>query len=99
MPFQLAGIRVERNDAVTVKVVAEPRGPVPVRRRIAGAEEHEVRFLVVGAGIPDADAAGLPRLAGPGLVAVLARSRNRVEAPRLLAALRVVGGDEAAYRR
>ena len=98
VPLQLAGVGVERDDAVAVQVVAEPRAAVPVGRRIAGAEEHEVRLGVVGAGVPDAGAAGLPRLARPGLVARLAGTGNRVEAPDLLAGLRVERRDVAADR-
>ncbi len=98
VPLQLAGVGVERDDAVAVEVVAKPRRAVPVRRRVAGAEEHEVRLGIVGARVPHADAAGLPRVARPGLVARLAGSGNRVEAPDFLAGLRIERRDVAADR-
>ena len=76
VPLQLAGVDVERDDAVAIEVVAPARAAVPVGRRIAGAEEHEIRLRIVGARVPHADAAGLPRVAGPRLVARLALARE-----------------------
>ena len=87
VPLQLAGVGVERDDAVAVQVVAETLAAVPVGRGIAGAEVDEVRLGVVRAAVPDAGAAGLPRVARPRLVAGLALAGDRVEAPDFFAGL------------
>ena len=108
MPFQLAGVGVERDDRIGVEVVAWPLRAVVVGAGVADAPIRQVELRIVGAGHPDRAAAVLPgvgiaealrvgfgqRL--PRLVAGLAGRRNRVEAPCLLAGRRVVGGDEAA---
>ena len=96
IPLQLAGIGVERDDAVAVQVVAEPHAAVPIRRGVAGAPEREIRLGIVGGRVPDRGAALAPRVAGPRVVAGLAWRRDRVEAPSLLARLRVERGDVAA---
>ncbi len=42
MPFQFAGIGIERDGAVGIEVVAGPRIAVPVGRRIAGTPDDQV---------------------------------------------------------
>ena len=96
MPLQLARVRIERDDAVAVEVVAEARAAVPVGRGVAGAEVDEVRLRVVRAAVPHAGAARLPRVAGPRLVAGLALAGDRVEAPDLPAVFRVERRDVPA---
>ena len=96
VPLQLARVGVEREHAVAVEVVAEPVAAVPVGRRIAGAEEHEVRLGIVGARVPDGGAAFLPRVARPRVVAGLAGPGNRVDAPHFLAGRRVERRDDPA---
>src|SRR6185503_20259068 len=92
----LAGVDVERDDAVAVEVVAEPAAAVPVGRRVTRAPEREVRLGIVRGGVPDRGAARAPRVAGPRVVAGLAGARDRVEAPNFLARLRVERRDVAA---
>src|SRR5207244_4210992 len=57
---------------------------------------RQVQRRIVRAGHPDRSAAVLPRLARPCLAASLAGAGNRVEAPELAAALRIIGGDKSA---
>src|SRR5690606_36836186 len=95
-PLELAGVDVEHDDGVAVEVVAEPDAAVPVRCGIAGAPEREIRHRVVGPGVPHRGPAGLPRIAGRRLVARLAGPWDRIEAPHLLAGLRVERGDVCA---
>src|SRR4029077_6762608 len=59
--------------------------------RIAGSPNGELVDRVVGSGLPQAAAAGLPGvvLVLPGLAAGLARLRDRVPAPQLIAGARV----------
>src|SRR5204862_752701 len=81
------------------EVVALARVAVVVGPGVAGAEEDEVLLRIVGAGHPDRSAAALPRVAAGRPTAAADRivgRRDRVEAPRPLAGLRVVGVDEAA---
>ena len=91
VPRQLAGGDVERDDRVRVQVVARPELRVVDRERVAGADDVKILRRVVGPGLPDAAAAGLP-----GVVIVLPRSaarvaglRHRVPAPQLRAAVDV----------
>ena len=60
VPGELAGLDVERDRRVGVEVVARPRLRIVDRKRIAGAPRCELGRGVVGAGLPDAAAAGLP---------------------------------------
>src|SRR5207247_1877491 len=95
MAPDLAGVGVERDDGRRVEVVAgmHVAGPWP---RVAGPPEREIELRIVVRGEPDRDAAGLPRVAFPRVVTRLARSRDRVGLPGLLAVARVEGGDVAA---
>src|SRR5262249_25848965 len=56
----------------------------------------EVQLRVIRPGDPCGRAAGLPAIAAPRFIARLARCGNRIEAPRALARLRIVGVDETA---
>ena len=96
VPFELAGVAIERHERTGVEVVAAARIGIPVGTGIADAPVDQVGFGIVGAGDPGGAAAGLPGVAGPGFVAGFAGSGNGVEAPRAAAGLRVVGIDEAA---
>src|SRR5262249_30974128 len=86
VPHAPAGRRLEADEAVREQFVARPTAAiVVVRGRAEG--QIDVAELLVGAHdrphVHPAD--GAPRLAGPGLVAELARPRNRVEDPALRA--------------
>ena len=91
MPLHLAGRDVERDDRVRVEVVARTELRVVDRERVAGAEDVEVLCGIVGAGLPDAAAAGLPGvvIVLPRLAAGVARLGHRVPAPQLVAGVDV----------
>ena len=95
VPFQLARVGVERHHRVRVQVVAWAHVAIPVRSRISHAPIGQVQFGIVRPRDPDRPAAALPRIAGPRFVARFARTGNRVEAPDLVAILRVQRHDEA----
>ena len=57
MPFELAGVGIEREDAIGVEVVARTNGAVEIRGRIAGAPLQSVEPRVIGAGHPGGAAA------------------------------------------
>ena len=65
VPDDLAIVGVNRQRGGGVEVVALAQVAVP-RRRIAGAEEDQVGFRVIGAAQPGGAAAGLPQVARPG---------------------------------
>src|SRR4029077_5768592 len=95
-PGPLPGGRVERDQGVRVQVVTGTVGAVEVRGGGSrGRVEDPARFVqghsrpVVGA------AAVLPGVAGPRLVARLARMRDGVEGPAPLARADVEGADVA----
>ena len=96
VPFELAGIGVERDHAIAIEVVAGAMVAIPIGTGIADAPVGEIEIGIVGARDPDGGAAGLPGIAGPGFVAGFARAGDGVEAPGFLAGRGVVGGDETA---
>src|SRR5437899_6519861 len=95
MTRDLAGGGVERDHSRRVEVVAGMHVARP-RRRVARPPERQVELRIIVRGEPDRDAAGLPRLAFPGVMPRLARARDRVGLPDRLAVARVEGGDVAA---
>src|SRR5439155_14913366 len=101
IPGELAGFNVERDDRVRVQVVAGTRLRVVDRDRVAGAPDRQLRRGIVRADLPQAAAAGLPRVVGvlPRLAAGIARLRHDVPAPQLVAGTRVERGDPAARLR
>src|SRR5262249_33083124 len=82
-----AGVDIDRDHRVGIEVVARARCGVVLRDRIAGAPDGELGRGIVGPRLPQATAAGLPGvvLVLPGLAAGLARLRNRIPAPQLIA--------------
>ena len=88
-------VDVERDHGGRVEVVARSHVAHP-RRAVAGTPEAQVELGIVVGGQPDRDAASLPRVTRPRVVAALARSRDRVRLPRRLAVVGVEGGDVAA---
>src|SRR5690606_28486624 len=103
VPDQLAGVGVQRQRRVGVEDVAVTRATddLGVRDGHAGAVVDEAQFRVVRAGGPRGRTpAALGRHAVPrGLDLGVVRVDERVEAPQLLTAVRVVGRDEAAAGR
>src|SRR6202043_3025768 len=71
---------------------------IHLRYRIAGAPDGETGRRIVGAGLPDAAAAGLPGicLVLPGFAARLARLGYHIPAPQLVAGLGVERREPAA---
>ena len=66
------------------------------RRGVAGAPVREVELGIVVASEPDGHAAGLPGVAGPGVVSWLARAGDGVGPPHLLPGARVERRDVPA---
>src|SRR5262245_22451460 len=96
MPLALAGLQIDRDDALSEEVVAGTVAAVFVNRRCFHRQVHEAGFRIDGDLRPHADvAAPLPRSLLPGVVAEFARSRNRIELPELLARADIEGADEA----
>src|SRR5882672_8867217 len=98
VPDELAGIDIERHDGVRVEIVARSRLRIVDRDRISGAPDGEPVGRIVGAGLPQPAAAGLPcvGLVLPGLAAGLAGLWDDVPAPQLVAGPRVETGEPAA---
>src|SRR5882672_42033 len=97
MPLQLSGVRIQREHAIGVEIIAGPRAAIEIRRRITRAPVQRVEFGVVGSRHPSGAAATQIRIAWPTFRAGLARAWNGPEAPGQLAGLGVEGGKEAAY--
>src|SRR4051812_18673039 len=98
MPAVLPCRRVERENRGGEKVVAGTRGGKPVRCGVAGGEVEQPELRVDCGCLPDGCAAVLPGVAGrrPRVMADLAGTGNRVEAPVFLAGLGIEGGEPAA---
>ena len=91
VPLELAGGDIEGDGAVGVEVVAGAELGVVAGERITGADDVQVGLGIVGPGLPDAAAAGLPGVVvvRPGLAAGLARLGHDIPAPQLLAGVDV----------
>src|SRR6516225_2091357 len=87
VPRQLAVFDVQRNDRVRIEIVARPRLRVVLGNRIAGSPDRQLARRIIRAGLPEAASAGLPRvvLVLPGFAAGLARFRDGIPAPELVA--------------
>src|SRR6202008_3556871 len=85
VPRDLAGGRLQRDDAGGVEIVALAVLTIEIRGRVAGAPVDQVQLRIVGAVHPWRAPAVHPAVALPGVVAFLARPRNDVEPPALLA--------------
>ena len=99
VPAVRARLHVERHDRRREQVVALAHGAVEVGARVRGGEVEEAELGVDGRRLPHGAAAVLPDVVvlRPGLVAALARARDRVEGPEQLAVLRVVRLHAAAH--
>ena len=83
MPFALAGFQIDAHEALGKQVVAGPMAAVVIRCRRLDRQIDEAELFVHADLRPHAHVAvECPRIVLPGLVAVLAGIRNRVEAPQ-----------------
>ena len=96
IPFQLAGIRIERDHGTAIEIVAPALVAVPVRTGISDAPISQVEIRIVGTRHPHGSAPSLPRIASPGFVARLARARDGVKSPNFFARFHIVGRQETA---
>ena len=95
MPFDLAGLRFQREHRAGVEIVAGAHRGVE-RSGIADAPIDRVQLRIIGAGDPGRSAAEFPGVALPGVAAGLVGGRDGVGAPQMLAGFRVPAVDEAA---
>src|SRR5205085_8157245 len=98
MPAHLPRIAVERDDRRGVQVVAFAELAVVIRSGIACAPENEIQLRIVGASGPCRTAPVLPGLGVltlPGSVARVLRTGGRIEPPRSLPGVNVIGIDKA----
>ena len=96
IPFQLAGVGIERDHGIAVEIGALANVAVPVGTGIADAPVGQIQLRIVGAGNPDGSAAVLPGIARPCLMAGLARAGDRVEPPGFFAGRGIVGREKPA---
>ena len=98
VPLPLAGLQIDRDDALAEQVVAGPMTAIVVAGRRLDRQIRHPQFFIDGDLSPDAGVAGVrPRIVQPGIVAELARPRNRVEDPQPLARLDVESADVALF--
>src|SRR4029453_9393747 len=100
VPDALAGRGLQAQDRVRVQVVSESVRAVEVVGRRAGPGVDETALDVERESRPRVRATDVfPRILRPGVVAGLARMRDRVERPALAAGVDVEGADVARRRR
>ena len=98
MPFQLSGIRIQRNNAVGVKIVTGiPRSSIPPWVGIAGPPERQIGFRIVRTGHPNRRASVLPRISRPRLIARFARFCDGLETPHLVSRVHVERRDPTVH--
>src|SRR5260221_171594 len=96
VPLALTGPQIDRDQTLAVEIGTRPVAAVIVRRRRLDREIDEAEILIDADLRPYAGVAvGSPRAVFPGLVSGFARARNRVEPPKLLAGLHVIGAHDA----
>src|SRR5919108_2664078 len=93
--FQLTSIDIQGDDRRGVEVIADMRIGWP-GTGVASSPIRQVELRSVMAGDPGRSPAGLPGIAGPGLIAWLAGAWNRISLPHLLPSLRIQRRDIAA---
>src|SRR5215472_521160 len=94
MPDPLSSLSVQRNQTIGKKVVANAIRSIKVECGRAGGYVEDARLGIESHACPVVGApAGLPRCSGPGVIAVFARMRNRVEAPAELACANLVSAN------
>src|SRR5579859_126521 len=96
IPLELAGIGIERDDAVGVEVGAFAGIAIEISRGIADAPIEQIQLGIIRAGEPGGASARFPAIAGPGLVAFLARGGNGPETPGAAAGVDVESREIAA---
>src|ERR1700720_4983650 len=97
MPLQLTGIRIQRQHAIAVQIVALALAAEVTRRRIPRRPIQEVRLRIVGTCDPRGRAARLPGISTPGFIAWLTGLWHCIESPGTLARVGVVGIDKSAH--
>ena len=96
VPLALAGVEVDRHQALGEQVVAGPVAAVVVGRRGLDRQVRDAQLLVHGDLRPDPGVAGVDgRVVQPGLAPELARLRDGVEDPQALARPHVEAADVA----
>src|SRR3954462_6108892 len=85
IPLELAGIGIESEHAIGVKIVAGARSTIEIRRWIAGSPIDRVQIGIVPARHPSCTAAAQIHVSGPTGCAELARPWDGPEAPRFFA--------------
>ena len=97
IPLEFAGVGIEGDDGIGIKIFAFAFGAVVGGSGIAGGPVEKIELGIVCAGDPGGSAAAGSGIGtGPGITAGFAGSGDRVEAPGEFAGGGVVCVDEAA---
>src|SRR6266446_2718098 len=98
VPLSRTRLQIDRDQRLTKQSVTRPMAAVIVAGRRLDRQVHEPEFFIHRDLSPDTGIAGvLPRILFPCLVAILARSGNRVEDPKAFAGLDVEPADVAFH--
>jgi len=97
MPAQFAGLQVDRQNAISVEIVAFTDVAVRIGKWIAGGPVQQSVLRIIGAGQPSGSATQIERGGiAPCFRTRLSRARNGPEAPRQFSRGHFVGGDKSA---
>src|SRR5690348_4342051 len=95
VPLQLAGLGIERDNAIGIKIVSFALGAVIFGVGITGLPIDDAEFFIIGASEPGDRAAVLARIAFPGLRSGLVSRRHSPESPHLLSGCDGIGSQES----
>src|ERR1700730_14313119 len=100
MPYPLAGLCIQGNQAIGEQIIANSITAVEVRHRGTGRDINDsTPGIERHTGPVVGGAAGLPRVPGPGLIAKLPRTRNGMKRPAQLSGAHIERPDIARRRR
>src|SRR5579863_7436028 len=81
MPLKLTGIRIQREHAVAVQIVALALAAEVTRRRISRRPIQEIQFRIIGTCDPGGRTPGLPGISTPRFMAWLTGSWHCIKSP------------------
>src|SRR5260370_42029152 len=97
VPLQLADLRVQRDDAVGIEIVAPARVAIVVFARVAGWPVNRIQLWIVGARKPCHRTSVFNALPLPRFRTRLAGPWHGPESPRLFSSGLVIGRQESAH--
>src|ERR1700733_6707817 len=97
MPLQFSSVGIQRQDTVSIEIVARAHATFKVRRGIAGAPVNRVELRIERPRPPRSSATVEIEFSWPAFGTEFPRTRYGPESPRQLTRQRIVGSDKATH--